>query len=146
MSLEFLKTKDQLRKLIDDYATLGDHKKIAQQMNLFTDEIVYKAFMGGTLVSEVSGKDQMEKEFNGHAVLVKTYFTLNGQHEVTIDGNTATGVSFSQIKMIREVDGKDVLTDYSVRYDDSYVFENGRWLIHAREGHFLIVEERSLSK
>lgn len=146
MSLEILKTKDQLRKLIDDYATLGDQKKIAEQMNLFADEIVYKAFMGGTLVSQVAGKDQMEKEFNGHASFVKTYFTLNGQHEVTVDGNTATGVSFSQIKMIREVDGKDVLTDYSVRYNDRYVFENGRWLIHAREGHFLIVEERSLSK
>lgn len=48
----------------------------------------------------------MEQEFNKHASEVKTYFTLNGQHQVQIDGNRATGISFSQIKMIREKEGK----------------------------------------
>lgn len=67
-------------------------------------------------------------------------FTLNGQHTVEIDGDTATGTSFSQIKMIREVEGKDILTDYSVKYDDKYVRQNGKWLIKDRIGYFIIVE------
>ena len=71
---------------------------------------------------------------------------FNGQHNVAIGGNTAAGVSFSQIKMIRETDGNDALTDYSVRYDDKYIFNEGRWLINALEGHFVIIEERELSK
>jgi hypothetical protein len=145
MTLEFLEKKEKLRKLIDDYAVLGDDKKITEQMELFTPNIIYKAFMGGIVVSEVSGKANIEKEFIGHASLVKTYFTINGQQEVQIDGDTASGVSFAQIKMIREIDGKNVLTDYSVRYDDKYILQNNKWLINYREGHFIIIEERLLT-
>ncbi|MFV5701361.1 nuclear transport factor 2 family protein [Flavobacterium sp. XS2P12] len=145
MTLEILKTKEELRNLIDDYAYLSDDKKIAEVMDLFTPDVTYKVYMGGALVANVSGRENMERDFNGHASLVKTYFTLNGQHTVKIDGDTATGVSFSQIKMIREVEGKDVLTDYSVKYDDSYLFQNGKWLIKDRIGYFLIIEARPIS-
>lgn len=145
MTLEILKTKEDLRKLIDDYAYLGDEKKIAEQMELFTPDITYKVFMGGALVADVSGRESMEKDFNGHAAEVKTYFTFNGQHTVKIDGEIATGVSYSQLKMIREVDGKDILTDYSVKYDDHYVLQNGKWLIKNRIAYFLIIESKTLS-
>lgn len=145
MTLEILKTKEDLRNLIDDYAYLGDDKKIADVMNLFTSDVTYKVYMGGALVADVSGRESMEKDFNDHASLVKTYFTLNGQHTVKIDSETATGVSFTQIKMIRDVEGKDILTDYSVKYDDSYVFQNGKWLIKDRVAHFLVVESRPVS-
>jgi len=54
-------------------------------------------------------------------------FTLNGQHTVKVSGDTASGILFSQIKMIREAEGKDILRDYSVKYEDEYFFstENG---------------------
>lgn len=145
MTLEILKTKEDLRNLIDDYAYLSDDKKIADVMNLFTLYVTYKVYMGGALVADVSGRENMEKDFNHHASLVKTYFTLNGQHTVKIDSETATGVSFTQIKMIRDIEGKDILTDYSVKYDDSYVFQNGKWFIKDRVAHFLIIEARPVS-
>lgn len=145
MTLEILKTKEELRNLIDDYAYLSDEKKISQVMDLATPDVTYKVYMGGALVADVSGRENMEKDFNGHASLVKTYFTLNGQHTVKIDGDTATGVSFTQIKMIREVEGKNVLTDYSVKYDDTYVRQNGKWLIKDRIGYFIMIEERPLN-
>lgn len=145
MTLEILKTKQDLRELIDNYAYLSDEWKISEVMDLFTPDVTYKVFMGGALVADVSGRESMEKDFNLHSSQVKTYFTLNGQHTVKIDGETATGISFSQIKMIREADGKDVLTDYSVKYDDQYVFQNGKWLIKERIAYFLIVESRTLS-
>ncbi len=144
MTLEILKIKEELRDLIDAYAYLSDEKKISEVMDLFTPDTTYKVYMDNFLVANVSGTESMEKEFNGHASLVKTYFTMNGQHTVKIDGDTATGISFSQIKMIRETEGKDVLTDYSVKYDDTYVSQNGKWLIKERIGYFIIVEERPL--
>lgn len=146
MTLNFLTAKEQLRNLIDVYAYLGDEKKISKQMNLFTPDAIYKAYIGEFLAANVSGTESLEKEFNGHASHVKTYFTLNGQHTVNVDGDTASGVSFSQIKMIRESEGKDILTDYSVKYDDKYVFQNGKWLIKERTGYFIIVEARPLNK
>jgi len=145
MTLETLKIKEELRDLIDAYAYLGDEKKIAEQMDLFTPDAIYKVYMGGFLVANVSGTESLEKEFNGHASLVKTYFTMNGQHTVKIDGETATGVSFSQLKMVREVEGKDILTDYSVKYDDKYVRQNRKWFIKERTGYFLIIEARPIA-
>lgn len=145
MTLEILKTKEDLRNLIDDYAYLSDAKKIAEVMDLFTPDVRYKVYMGGALVADVSGRENMEKDFNQHASLVKTYFTLNGQHRVKISNETASGVSFTQIKMIREEEGKDILTDYSVKYDDNYVFQKGKWLIKDRVAHFLIIEARPIS-
>lgn len=146
MTLEILKTKEDLRNLIDDYAYLGDEKKISQVMDLFTPDLTYNVYMNGNLVSSVSGREDMESNFNGHAAEVKTYFTLNGQHTVKLDGYTATGISFSQLKMVREVEGKDILTDYSVKYDDFYINQNGKWLIKDRVAHFMIIESKVLSK
>ncbi|OOV19227.1 nuclear transport factor 2 family protein [Flavobacterium sp. LM4] len=146
MTLETLRAKEELRDLIDAYAYLGDEKKIPEVMDLFTQDINYKVYMGGNLVADVSGRENMEKDFNVHAALVKTYFTMNGQHTVKIDGTTATGLSFSQLKMIREVEGQDVLTDYSVKYEDNYVFQDGKWLIKDRIGYFMIIEARTLNQ
>jgi hypothetical protein len=74
---------------------LGDEKKTSEQMGVFTPDVVYKVCMNGPLVSTLSGIENMEREFSGHAARVKTYFTLNGQHTVKIDGNTAKDVLFS---------------------------------------------------
>lgn len=142
MTQELMKAKEELRNLIDAYAYLGDEKRIAEQMRLFTSDATYKAYMGDFLAANVSGTETLEKEFIGHASQVKTYFTINGQHTVAIDGETATGTSLSQIKMIRDADGKSILTDYSVKYDDKYVRQHGRWLIKERTGTFIIVEAR----
>ena len=145
MTLETLKIKEELRNLIDAYAHLGDEKKITEQMRLFTPDVIYKAYVGDFLAADVSGTENLEKEFTGHASLVKTYFTINGQHTVKIDGDAATGISFSQIKMVRASEGKDIITDYSVKYDDKYVFQNGKWVIKERTGYFKIVDARPLN-
>ena len=146
MTLEILKTKEELRDLIDAYAYLSDDKKISEVIDLFTRDVTYKVYMDGALVADVSGRENMERDFNGHASLVKTYFTMNGQHTVKIDEKTATGISFSQLKMIREVEGKDILTDYSVKYEDNYILQNGKWLIKDRIGYFVIIEARTLNQ
>jgi len=145
MTLESLKIKEELRNLIDAYAYLGDEKKISEQMGLFTPDAIYKVYVSDVLAVDVTGTESLEKEFNGHASQVKTYFTMNGQHTVTIDGDTAKGVSISQLKMVRESEGKNIIRDYSVKYDDKYAYQNGKWLIKERVGYFIIVEARSLN-
>jgi hypothetical protein len=144
-SIEVLNAKEEIRNLIDDYAYLGDEKKISEQMQLLTTDVTYNVYMNGILVSSLSGRENIEKEFKLHASQVKTYFTLNGQHMIEIQGNNATGNSFSQIKMIRENEGKNILSDYSVKYADKYVFKDGKWLIKERIGYFIIVEARQVN-
>ena len=106
---------------------------------------MYESYINGVLAGKVSGREDMEKALNGHASLVITYFTLNGQHILELEGDTARGISFSQIKMIREPEGKSILTNYSVRYDDKYVRQDGKWLIKQRTGYFIMIEERPLN-
>jgi hypothetical protein len=142
MSLEILQAKEELRNLVDAYAYLGDAKNITEQMGLFTPDAVYQVYMNGTLVANTTGTVNLEKEFSGHAAQVKTYFTLNGQHTVQVAGDTATGISYAQLKMVRASEGPDMLTDYSVRYEDKYVRQEGKWLITERTGHFILVEAR----
>ncbi|MDP4097676.1 nuclear transport factor 2 family protein [Paenibacillus sp. P96] len=48
------------------------------------------------------------------------------------------------VKMVRDENGTEVITDYSVRYDDEYVRQNGTWLIKERIAHFIIIEARPL--
>jgi ketosteroid isomerase-like protein len=145
MTVEMFSAKEALRTIIDDFATLSDEKRIAEVMGLFTPDAIYMVYMGGALISEVHGTDKLQQDFNGHAAQVKTYFTMNGQHTVSIEGETARGTSFSQLKMVREVEGKDNITDYSVKYVDDYVLQNGRWLISKRVGHFIIIESRPMN-
>ncbi|QLC90761.1 nuclear transport factor 2 family protein [Priestia megaterium] len=144
MSLEILQAKLELRELVDTFSFLTDEKKISEQMLLFTPDTRYKVYVGGQLVSDVSGIKQLEEDFTKHASLVKRYFSINGQHVVKVDGDTATGVSYSQWKMVREEDGREVITDYSVKFDDEYVRQNGTWLIKARTCHLVIIDARTL--
>jgi len=144
MSLENLKIRQELRNLVDAYAYLGDEKKIDQQMELFTPDATYKVYMNGIEVAFTAGTETLQKEFKTHAAEVKTYFTLNGQHTVRIEGSDTTGISYSQLKMIREKEGQHIITDYSVKYEDVYIQQQGKWLIKERIGHFLIIESRTL--
>ncbi|MEC0180800.1 nuclear transport factor 2 family protein [Paenibacillus peoriae] len=144
MSLEILQAKLEIRELADAWSNLGDEKKTSEQILLLTPDHKYKVYFGGQLVSEVSGTKQLEEEFTSHASLVKRYFSINAQHVVKVDGDTATGVSYSQMKMVRDEEGKEVITDYSVKYDDIYVRQNGTWLIKERTAHFIIIEARTL--
>ncbi|MFK9116254.1 nuclear transport factor 2 family protein [Peribacillus frigoritolerans] len=144
MTLEILQAKFELRELVDAYLNLGDEKKTSEQMLLLTPDHRYMVYFGDQLVSDVSGRDELEEQFKGHASLVKRYFSTNAQHNVQVDGDTATGVSYSQQKMVRDEDGKEVLSDYSIKYEDTYVRQNGTWLIKTRIAHFIIIETRVL--
>ncbi|MNC54599.1 hypothetical protein D3C75_1040900 [compost metagenome] len=144
MSLETLQAKSELRELVDAYAALTDAKRISDQMLLFTPDTSFKVYFGDHLVSEVTGTKQLEEEFNGHVASVKRYFSTNAQHIVKLDGDTATGVVFSQMKMVRDEEGKEVITDYSVQYHDVYVRQNEKWLIKERTSIYIIVEARPL--
>lgn len=144
MSLETLQAKSELRELVDAYATLTDEKRVSDQMLLFTLDTRFKVYFGDQLVSDVTGTKQLEEQFLGHVALVKRYFSTNAQHIVNVDGETATGVVFSQMKMVRDEEGKEVITDYSVQYHDVYVRQNEKWLIQERTSKYIIVESRTL--
>ncbi|MCT9075210.1 nuclear transport factor 2 family protein [Streptomyces fulvoviolaceus] len=128
MSLQDLEAKSELKQLVDTFSNLGDEKRIKDQMSLF----------------DISGVEQLEETFSGFIANVTRLFHMNGQQVVDIDGDSATGISYCQVKLVTEEDGKEFITDSSIRYNDEYVQRDGRWLIKTRISHFLINDKRPL--
>ncbi|AIQ52930.1 nuclear transport factor 2 family protein [Paenibacillus sp. FSL R7-0331] len=142
MSLQTIQAKMDLKELVDMYAILTDEKRISDQMLLFTPDAKFKVYMGEQLVSDVTGTVQLEQDFNGHVGFVKRYFSMNGQHVVSVEGDNATGILFSQMKMLRDEEGREVITDYSVQYNDVYVRQNEKWLIKERTSKYIFIQAK----
>ena len=144
MSLEILEAKSELKELVDTFSNLADEKNISGQMPLFTKDTIVKVYMGEELLFDISGTKQLEEVFTGFTADVKRSYHMNGQQVVKIDGDTATGIAYCQVKLVSEEEGKEVVMEHSIRYNDKYVRQNGTWLISERISHFNITEKRTL--
>ncbi|AYD89408.1 nuclear transport factor 2 family protein [Actinomyces sp. 2119] len=138
-----LEHKDAIREVIDRFAAL--EVDVSEQAKLFTPDahvVVYAA--DGSVMMEFDGADTLVERFGAAMAGVKTAYHINGQQVITVDGGTATDVHYGKALLVQEVDGKDVLTDHSIRYTDTLVLRDGKWLISRREQHFVISETRAL--
>lgn len=140
-----LEDKIKLDKLVNQWTVLGDEKKTEEQLSLMCEGVNYQVYMGNQKISETVGRENLLKEFKVHVAQVNRYFSLDGQHIVNFIDQGATGILYSQMKMIRTDDeGNEILTDYSVRYDDLYIRDGENWKINRRLAHFIIVDSKTL--
>ena len=144
MSLEVLVAKSKIKELVDTFSNLADEKKIPEQMFLFTPETVVKVYIGENLVFDILGTKQLEEVFTSFTANVKRSYHINGQQVVNVEGNSATGISYCLVQLITEENGKEIITQHSVRYNDTFVLNNGTWLIKERISHFMITDVRTL--
>ena len=121
-----------LKKLVDTFSNLADVKDVKSQMDLFTDdaEVISKT---ATQTFHSKGKKEIEKTFADYLSLFQIVYHLNGQQTVEIKGDNATGISYCFVTLIG--DGKK--NQSGVRYNDTYVKKNGKWLIKKRESNFM---------
>jgi hypothetical protein len=144
MSLEILEAKVELKELVDTFSNLADEGNVPGQMPLFTKDTVVKVYMGTNLVFDINGTTQLEQIFTDFTKDVKRSYHMNGQQDVIIDGDTATGIVYCLVKLVSEEDGKEYVTEHSIRYDDKYIRQSGKWLISERISHFNITEKRAI--
>ena len=121
-----------LKKLVDTFSNLADVKDVKSQMDLFTDdaEVISKT---GNQTFHSKGKKEIEKAFTDYLALFQIVYHLNGQQTVEIKGDNATGISYCFVTLIG--DGKK--NQSGVRYNDTYVKQNGKWLIKKRVSDFM---------
>jgi ketosteroid isomerase-like protein len=124
MSIQKIEDQLALKKLVDTFSNLADTKDTKAQMDLFTDdaEVISKAD-GKTFVSK--GKKDIEKAFADYLKLFDVVYHLNGQQTVEINGDNATGISYCFVTLI----GNGKKNQSGVRYHDTYVKQNGKWLL-----------------
>ena len=130
-----------LKRLVDTFSNLADVKDVDAQVLLFTEdaEVVSKSD-GQVFVSK--GREEIGKAFSGFLALFDVVYHLNGQQTVDINGDTATGISYCFVTLI----GNGKKNQSGVRYHDTYVKQNGRWLIRKRESDFMFTTIEDMPK
>jgi ketosteroid isomerase-like protein len=141
MSIQKIEDQLALKKLVDTFSNLADTKDTKAQIDLFTDdaEVISKAD-GKTFVSK--GKKDIEKAFADYLKLFDVVYHLNGQQTVEINGDNATGISYCFVTLI----GNGKKNQSGVRYHDTYVKQNGKWLIKKRESDFMYTSVDDMKK
>ena len=133
-----------IRRLIDGWAHCADRRLAAKQAALFTvdgtvenyQSLPQGAHAGETTNSSPSsmlrGRAEIETAL---AVLKKFEKTthFNGQSEVSIHGDHAVGESYCVAHQLSVEGGKRKHEVLSIRYQDKFVKQDGRWLFQERK-------------
>ncbi|MFU0920637.1 nuclear transport factor 2 family protein [Kluyvera sichuanensis] len=126
-----------LRELVDTFSNLADEKDVAAQMPLFTADAHINVVMDGKEVFDLNGQQQILEAFSGYLSQFSVVYHINGQQTVTITENTASGIAYCQVTLIKEENGQRIKQTSGVRYHDRYVFQNEKWLIAERLSNFM---------
>jgi hypothetical protein len=123
-----------LRELFDAYAHCADRRDAEGQKALFTEDTRFAVYMDGkasepTYVLE--GREALTPVFNDlNRYEATTHF--NGQSTVTIDGNRATGESYTIAHHVYTEDGTRKIMIASLRYLDTFTKIDQSWYFAGR--------------
>ena len=123
-----------IRELVDAYAHFADRRDADGQKALFTADTRFAVYMDGegsepTYVLE--GREALTPVF---ADLTRYEATthFNGQSTVTLDGDRATGESYTIAHHVFTEDGNRKIMIASLRYLDTFAKIDGSWYFAER--------------
>jgi len=144
MDIKELADRISLKNLVDTVSILADKKDVHAEVQLFSENAISETFAGGVSVLKLKGRKEMEQALGDFLKDFETVYHLNGQQQVTINGDSATGTSYCQVMLIGIENGKKMKTTIGVTYQDDFIRENNRWLIAKRTGNFDWQEKREV--
>jgi SnoaL-like protein len=124
-----------LRELFDGYAHCADRRDAEGQKALFTEDTVFAVYMDGgghepTYV--LRGREALTPVFDDlNRYEATTHF--NGQSTVSVDGDRATGESYTIAHHLFSEDGERKIMIASLRYLDTFAKVGGRWYFAERK-------------
>src|SRR2546430_12715004 len=123
-----------IRELVDAYAHCADRRDAEGQKALFTEDTRFAVYMDGegsepTYI--LQGREALTPVFDDlNRYEATTHF--NGQSTVTIDGNRATGASYTIAHHLFTEDGDRMIMVASLRYLDTFAKIDGSWYFAER--------------
>ena len=136
MSAEEAADRLAIRELLDACAHCADRRNAKGQMALFTPDTRFLLYMDSRSeqpTQELHGREALPPVFDN----LNTYQTtthFNGQSTVVLDGDGATGESYTLAHHLYEVDGQRTLMIASIRYLDQFARQSdGSWLFAERK-------------
>jgi hypothetical protein len=137
-----------LRELFDAYAHCADRRDAEGQKALFTNDTIFSVYMegeGSQPTYVLNGREALTPVFADlNRYEVTTHF--NGQSTVTIEGNKATGESYTVAHHLYTEDGERKIMIASLRYLDAFAKADGQWLFAERKLILDWSETRSVSQ
>jgi hypothetical protein len=127
-----LEDRAAIKQLVDRFSVLADLKKTQEQTLLFTEDATVSTTMNGQVVSSLRGREQLGQTFGTFLGGFDTVYHANAQLDLTLHGDTGSGISYCLVTLIGPENGKRMKTSMLVICDDSYVRQGGRWLIADR--------------
>ncbi len=131
-------TQDRLaiRQLVDQYAYCADTRDAQGQMALFTEDtqfIVYMDSKSATPTQVINNRNDLFPVFDN----LNTYnatMHFNGQSTVQLSGDRATGLTYCFAHHLTIDDqNKQHLMVATIRYQDVFVKQEGKWLFAERK-------------
>lgn len=123
-----------IRELFDAYARCADRRDADGQRALFIEDTRFAVHMEGEGTEPtyvVEGREALTPIFEGlDQYQATTHF--NGQSTVAIDGDHATGESYTIAHHLHTVDGTRMTMIASLRYHDRFVKVDGSWRFEQR--------------
>ncbi len=133
-----------IRELIDAYAHCADRRDADGQTALFTEDthfVVYMDGQGSTPSQTLDGREALTPVFDDLNRYQATMH-FNGQSTITLEGDHATGESYS-IAHHRSITGEErTLMVAYLRYHDSFTKAHGAWLFAERNLYVDWIETR----
>ena len=124
-----------LRELFDAYAHCADRRDAEGQKALFTEDTRFAVYMNGegTEPSYVlDGREALTPVFDDlNRYQATTHF--NGQQTIELDGDRATGESYTIAHHLYTEDSSRKIMIASLRYLDTFAKIDGRWFFAERK-------------
>ncbi len=137
--IETLIEKQAIKELVDTFSNLADIKDVAAQGPLFTEDGHVTTYIGGELFADLKNRAEIVDVFTDFLANFKRVYHLNGQLTIhLLSDNCAEGINYCHVVLTEEKDGKEIVHNHYVRYNDTYVKEEGKWLIQRRIVNFMI--------
>jgi hypothetical protein len=124
-----------IRELFDAYAHCADTRDAEQQMALFTTDTHFSVFMDGPgtdPTSVLEGREALLPVFDALNRYEQTMH-FNGQSTVIIEGNDATGDSYTIAHHVYTEDGTRMVMVAWLRYLDTFTKIDQAWYIAERQ-------------
>ena len=138
--LAAIEDKMAIKYVVDEFSNLADTKEIDKQVLLFTEDGIVESISNGQPGSPLKGREQLKQAFSAFLSNFHTVYHQNGQQTIHLQGNKAEAVSYCRVILIGKQNEKEIKTTLYTIYKDSFVKENGKWLIKHRTSNFVYRE------
>jgi ketosteroid isomerase-like protein len=142
--LEAIEDKMAIKYVVDEFSNLADTKEIDKQVMLFTEDGVVESASSGQPASVLKGRVQLKQAFSAFLSNFHTVYHQNGQQTINLQGDKAEATSYCRVILVGKQNGKEAKTTLYTIYKDTFVKENGKWLIKLRTSNFVHREQVDL--